>query len=79
VVGHPPTNSSLRAARQCDELWPEAPYLLRNRQICDEVDVLLAAPDGAERVRSGTWSTVRYALWLPMPVVVLYPDGRTSG
>jgi len=39
---------------------PEKP-LVRNRKIVDECDLLIAAPDGPEKVRSGTWSTVRYA------------------
>lgn len=38
------------------------PYLQRNRIIIDTSDVIIATPRGSERVRSGTWSTVRYAM-----------------
>ena len=37
------------------------PYLERNKNIVNAVDFIIAAPDGPEKVRSGTWSTVRYA------------------
>lgn len=40
---------------------PELP-LDRNRKIVDECDILIAAPDGPERLRSGSWSTIRYAI-----------------
>jgi hypothetical protein len=36
-------------------------YLARNREIVDVSAELFAAPDGPERMRSGTWATVRYA------------------
>lgn len=62
VVIHPPVNPAKRAF--CPggaALLPPDEYLARNRAIVDASDVLLALPDGPERLRSGTWSTVRYA------------------
>lgn len=46
--------------------------LRRNRDIVNEVDVLIAAPrTDKEELRSGTWATVRYARAAGKPVVML--------
>jgi len=61
TVMHPPVNAWLRAFTIPDvELVPE-PYLARNHNMVDMINLLLAVPDGPERPRSGTWATVRYA------------------
>lgn len=60
MIGHPPDNPKKRAFCDFDEIRPEKPYLERNRDIVDETDVLIGMPDGPERLRSGTWSTIRY-------------------
>jgi hypothetical protein len=52
-----------------------APYLQRNMDIVTLTSILLAMPDGPEKKRSGTWSTVRAALKMGRPVVVFPPDG----
>src|SRR5262245_4283430 len=44
IVLHPPTNPSKRAFCEADAYWGEADYLVRNRQIVDACDVLIAAP-----------------------------------
>ncbi len=75
IFGHPPDRAALRAYRQCDHLMPERPYLDRNRDIVNMSDELIACPDGPERQRSGTWSTVRYAVKQHKPVTIIYPDG----
>lgn len=49
--------------------------LKRNRIIVDRADVLVAIVSGPERVRSGTWSTVRYARESRAPHILFYPDG----
>lgn len=52
---------------------PEEP-LARNRRIVQCCDLLVAAPQTAqERLRSGTWMTVRHARLVGRPVVVLDP------
>lgn len=62
IVVHPPEDTRHRAfCPDPDEVLPAKPYLDRNHDIVDVCDVLLALPDGPERLRSGTWSTVRYA------------------
>jgi hypothetical protein len=71
VVGHPPLKAELRAFRKFDEERPAKDYLVRNRDIVNEVEHLIALPDGPERTRSGTWSTVRYARKLGKPVTTI--------
>ncbi len=55
-------------------VFPVRPNLTRNRSIVHDCDVLVAAPKGDEELRSGTWSTVRYARpWRRL--IVVRPDG----
>lgn len=53
-------------------------YLHRNKVIVDSTDRLIACPDGPEKVRSGTWSTIRYAMEQGKPVYIIYPDGSVE-
>ncbi len=60
----------------------ELPYLERNRLIVDACDILIATPKRAvEELRSGTWSTVRYARRQRggnrKQVIVILPNGAT--
>lgn len=75
IVGHPPTGSGLRQFCVCDEIRDPLPYLARNRNIILQTQILIAAPDGPERSRSGTWATVRHAIRSGLPYVVINPDG----
>jgi hypothetical protein len=54
------------------------PPLVRNRDIVDASDVLIAMPDSPERLRSGTWATVRYAIGQRKRIYIVYPDGSLS-
>lgn len=55
-------------------IWSPQPYLVRNRDMVDQADLLIAAPSSlVEERSSGTWSTVRYARKVGKPVVVLDP------
>lgn len=56
---------------------PEAP-LVRNRRIVDEADVMVAVTGGPEKLRSGTWSTVRYAKKSRKKIYVVHPDGTVT-
>lgn len=77
IVVHPPENDRLRMLYDPRALWfPAKPYLVRNREIVDATDWLVALPDGPERKQSGTWSTVRYAVSMGKPVTICHPDGR---
>ena len=69
---HPPENPSARAfCKGAKTVFPEKPYLVRNRCIVDSVSFMIALPKGAEVVRSGTWSTVRYARKIGRPCIIL--------
>ena len=58
---HPPERSDRRAYCEGDVILQPLPYLMRNQGIVAESDILLAFPDGPEKLRSGTSSTVKYA------------------
>lgn len=79
IVIHPPSDAKKRAfaslitnSHGCRiETRPEKPYLARNNDIVVETDKIAGAPDGDERIRSGTWSTIRLAERLGKPVKIL--------
>jgi len=76
IVIHPPVDSKLRAF--CSEAieLPVKPYLARNKDIVNAGELLVAFPNSrTETLRSGTWSTVRYARKIGKQVVIFYPDG----
>ena len=76
---HPPLNDSKSAFMPYDFITSAQEYLTRNRYIVDSVDVLYACPDGPEKLRSGTWSTIRYALKRRKKVVIFYPNEASDG
>jgi hypothetical protein len=65
IVIHPPSDSRKRAFKKVhdqDQMIKPKPYIQRNKDIVNAVDLLIAAPrSNKEELRSGTWSTVRYA------------------
>jgi hypothetical protein len=76
IVCHPPIVSTKRAWCVSDEDRDPKPYLVRNHDIVDETDILLAAPgEGMEKLRSGTWATIRYTYKVCRPVRIIFPDG----
>lgn len=76
VHGHPPLNTSKMAEGLiCDVMHPPLEYLMRNRAIVDAADTLFAAPQGEEELRSGTWSTVRYARKKGINIRIIMPNG----
>lgn len=73
--GHIPDQDSARAHLQYSIVHPPKPYLVRNRDIVDSSDILIAAPAGRqEQLRSGTWATVRYARKMGKQIMFLYPS-----
>ncbi len=75
-IGHPPDNPSKRAWCEFDEIREEKPYLVRNHDIVDEVDIMFATPLTMHEVfRSGTWSTIRYTLECNKELYIVYRDG----
>jgi hypothetical protein len=76
IVIHPPVDDSKRAfcEQPGDTVRDPKPYLERNHDIVDEVELMLAGPKTlTEQARSGTWATVRYARRIGRPVVFLDP------
>lgn len=84
VCVHPPTVKTKRAwcnQRPHGEIWNAAPepYLQRNRAVVDATRLLIATPkEREETLRSGTWSTVRYARKQRKPVRIIWPDGTVT-
>jgi len=71
TVGHPPVNRSKYCPCVCDEVRLIKEYLVRNRNIVDEAEFLFVGPDQPEYLRSGTWSTKRYAEKIGKPFHIL--------
>jgi hypothetical protein len=59
-------------------IQPTLPPLERNRRMVAAASVVVACPDGPERLRSGTWSTVREARRMGRTVVICWPDGSAT-
>lgn len=79
IVIHPPISSSKRAFRTSDRMREPKPYLDRNKDIVNETEQLIATPgEMTEQLRSGTWSTIRYAVKMKRSVTIIYPDGSIA-
>jgi hypothetical protein len=59
-------------------IQPTLPPLERNARMVAAASVVVACPDGPERTRSGTWSTVREARRMGREVVVVWPSGEVT-
>lgn len=80
-VAHPPLDTrQIFEAPAEDFLAIKTPraYLDRNKEIVRCADRLFAMPKGKEELRSGTWSTVRWARKRNVPVTIFWPDGRVE-
>lgn len=82
IVVHPPVDTRRQAFTfkkpptkgVSIEVRTPKPFLLRNRDIIHDSDELLATPrERTERLRSGTWSTIRFARRLHRPIHIIYP------
>ena len=78
IVGHPPRFKGSFADCKCDVLRKTDEYLVRNRNIVEQTDVLVATPDTKEKVRSGTWSTVRHARKKGKKIYIIHKNGRVT-
>lgn len=77
IIIHPPINTSKRAF--CKDYYlilPEKEYLDRNKDIVKSCELLIATPNEfREQLRSGTWSTIRFARKRKKKIIIIYPDG----
>ncbi len=79
IIIHPPSDNKARAYCVSEYILPEKQYLDRNRDIVNETDVLIAFPSSEiEELRSGTWSTIRYAKKINKKIILVYPNGKTN-
>ena len=77
TIAHPCNIDAKRANYPSTLVLPAKPPLYRNVDIVLSCDMLVAAPHNAiERQRSGTWYTIRKALFYGRKMIVLFPDGR---
>ena len=76
IVRHPPRKTAYQAFGPYDETREPKDYLVRDQDNVNESDYLWACPDGAERVRSGTWATVRMARKKGIPITIVMPNGE---
>jgi len=78
IVGHPPIDKKDYVHNACDEMRAAKDFLVRNHDIVDETEILIACPKGKESQRSGTWSAIRYAKSQRRPVTIIWPDGSVA-
>jgi hypothetical protein len=80
IVGHPPYHPftiSDASINESDLVEAPKPYLDRNRDIVHVSTLLIAVPESDHEVlRSGTWSTIRYARKLNKLIFIIDTDGR---
>lgn len=71
---HPPINPYKRAFHFTHRAEIPKDYPVRNRDIVDFGSLMIGIPDtDYEKLRSGTWSTLRYARKQGKPRIVLLP------
>jgi len=76
IVAHPPKNPKKRAWTDSDEIREVKDYLIRNHDIVDETKILIGCPHQLdEKLRSGTWSTIRYGWKTGKFVIIVFPNG----
>jgi hypothetical protein len=73
---HPPSNPSLRANLVADIVCEPRDYIHRDRHIVLCSELIIATPQTSyEEIRSGTWTTVRYARKQRRKIFIIKPDG----
>lgn len=62
-----------------DEWFDDKDPLRRNHDIVDACTLLIAFPgEMSEKLRSGTWSTIRYARKVGRKTIIVLPNGETQ-
>jgi hypothetical protein len=76
VIIHPPKLCSHRAYCKSANVLEGEDYMIRNHNIVDSCDTLVAfTRDNKEIRRSGTWSTIRYAKKIQKNTIIIFPNG----
>ncbi len=75
IMTHPPKDEKKRAFCKASVIkrWPPMPFLTRNKQLVNCSELLIATPHRPEYLRSGTWSTVRYARKQHKTIIIIEP------
>jgi hypothetical protein len=77
IMVHPPDKNIKRAFCKSNNVAQPLPYLERNKIIVNESNILIATPNQYKEVlRSGTWSTIRYAKKSNKTCYIIFPDGN---
>ena len=73
IFVHPPVNPNKQAFCREGFHFEPRPYLIRNHDIVDACNLLIATPRGPEELRSGTWATIRYASKIGRQLLIIEP------
>ena len=76
TYAHPASDVAEEKKAYCksDHILPAKPALERNKDIVNVTDIMIATPrQNHEVLRSGTWSTIRYAKKYGTIIHVIYP------
>jgi hypothetical protein len=78
IIGHPPKEQRNRAFNGFDIMREPKDYHVRDKDIVYESQLLIATPKGEEYVRSGTWTTIRFARERMSAIKIIWPDGSVK-
>lgn len=77
TVCHPPVTDDLRGFHKSDEIRDPHTHFKRNRNIVNDVDLLVVIPrENQHQTVGGTWYTHDFALKMHKPVIILWPNGE---
>jgi hypothetical protein len=74
IISHPAIEEKSRVFFKAHKVLPPKKYSDRNKDIVDASDLIIATPNGEERQRSGTWSTIRYAKKKNIKIIICFPQ-----
>lgn len=80
IICHPPVKNDRRGWYKFNDIIkPAHDYIIRDQEIVDDSQVLIATPHTPYEVtRSGTWTTIRYARDNQCPIYIVKPDGTVE-
>ena len=79
TVCHPPIKEDLRAFHKSDQILEQKSHFARNRDIVDNVDMLIVVPWQDEwHSRGGTWYTHDYAKKEGVEIYMIWPSEEVN-